>query len=87
MDVDARLLRAPPAPRDVAELRKVAAEQSDLVTRPQRLSAGMTDAAIQWRLDRKWWVRLHPGVYLTVPGRDDWWVTALAAFLAVDDAA
>ena len=30
---------------------------------------------------------MHPGVYLTVPGRDDWWTRALAAQLAVDDSA
>ena len=30
---------------------------------------------------------MHAGVYLTVPGRDDWWTRALAAQLAVDDSA
>ena len=47
----------------------------------------MTDAAIEWRLERGWWVRLHLGVYLTVPGRDDWWTRAVAAQLATEDSA
>lgn len=42
----------------------------------------MTDAAIEWRLARGRWVRAHPGVYLTTPGRDDWWTRAYAAHLA-----
>jgi hypothetical protein len=69
------------------ELASVAEEQLGLVTRAQCLCAGLTDPAIHWRLERRRWVRVHPGVYLTAPGRDDWWVRALAAFLAVDDAA
>lgn len=87
MEPDARRLGAPPLPRDLAELIQVAEEQFGLVTRVQCLAAGLTEPAIQWRIERRRWVRIHPGVYLTVPGRDDWWVRAVAAFLAVDDAA
>lgn len=84
---EARTLGAPPRPRDLTGLKGVVEEQFGLVTRGQCLSAGMTDAAIQWRVERGWWVRVHPGVYLTIPGRDDWWTVALAAQLAVDDSA
>ena len=41
----------------------------------------MTDRAIEWRLGRGWWLRVHPGVYLTTPGRDDWEMRAVAALL------
>jgi hypothetical protein len=47
----------------------------------------MTDRAIRWRLERGRWVLVHQGVYLTVPGRDDWHTGALAAQLAVPDSA
>jgi hypothetical protein len=82
-----RVLGAPLSARDRSELDRVAKEQSGLLTRRQCLAAGMTDDAVAWRLERGWWVGMHPGVYLTVPGRDDWWTRALAAQLAVDDAA
>src|SRR6478609_10315121 len=84
---DTRVLGAPVPPRDRPDLDRVATEQSGLLTRQQCLGAGLTDDAIRWRLERGWWVAMHPGVYLTVPGRDDWWTRALAAQLAVDDAA
>ena len=82
-----RVLGAPAPPRDRPDLDRVAKEQSGLLTRRQCLVAGMTDDAVRWRLERGWWVGMHPGVYLTIPGRDDWWTRALAAQLAVDDAA
>jgi hypothetical protein len=82
-----RVLGAPPPPRDLRELAEVASEQRCLVTRTQCVGAGMSAAAIRWRLDRGWWAAVHPGVYLTVPGRDDWWMNALAAQLYVGDAA
>src|SRR5690242_1508819 len=83
---EARLLGAPGLPKDLADLQRVADEQFRLLTRPQCRAAGMSDAAIAWRLERGWWVRLHLGVYLTVPGRDGWWIGAVAAQLAVEDA-
>jgi hypothetical protein len=43
----------------------------------------MTGKAVRWKLDRGLWTRALPGVYQTVPGRDDWHSTALAAQLAV----
>lgn len=84
---DARTLGAPVPPRNLADLERVAKEQLGLLTRGQCLGAGMSDDAIKWRVRRGWWVTVHPGVYLTVPGRDDWWLRALAAQLAIDDAA
>lgn len=66
-----RVLGAPVPPRDRPDLDRVAKEQSGLLTRRQCLVAGMTDDAVRWRLERGWWVGMHPGVYLTVPGRDD----------------
>lgn len=82
-----RVLGAPMPPRDRSELDAVAKEQFGLLTRSQCLGAGLTDDAVGWRLERGWWVAVHPGVYLTVPGREDWWTRALAAQLAVGDAA
>lgn len=84
---DARTLGAPVPPRNLADLERVAKEQFGLLTRGQCLGAGMSDDAIKWRVRRGWWVTVNPGVYLTVPGRDDWCLRALAAQLAIDDAA
>ena len=82
-----RTLGAPPTPFDLRTLADVALEQRGLLTRGQCLSAGMTDRAIRWRLQRHRWMTVHHGVYLTIPGRDDWHTTALAAQLAVPDSA
>ncbi len=57
--------------------------QSGLVTRDQALTGGLTDKAIRWRLESGRWLRLHPGVYLTEPGRNDWSMHAVAALLHV----
>jgi hypothetical protein len=49
-----------------------AAEQQDgLISRPQALALGMTDAAIAWRLRTRRWQRVLPGVYATFSGRLD----------------
>jgi very-short-patch-repair endonuclease len=84
---DARTLGAPPAPTSVDQLQRVAAEQHALLTRRQCLTAGLTDKAIRWRLQRGWWVVVHHGVYLTQPGANDWRTSAVAAQLAVPDSA
>ncbi|CAN7263885.1 type IV toxin-antitoxin system AbiEi family antitoxin domain-containing protein [Knoellia sp. LjRoot47] len=65
-------------------LRRAADSQRDLLTRAQCLAAGLTDDTLRWRVDSGRWKRLHTGVYLTVPGRDDWRTSALAALLFVD---
>ena len=41
----------------------------------------MTERAIDWRLSSGRWAAVHPGVYLTMPGRDDWEMRAVAALL------
>jgi predicted transcriptional regulator of viral defense system/very-short-patch-repair endonuclease len=89
MDVGpaARILGAPPLPSSPDQLLAVAAEQHGLVTRPQCLAAGLTDKVIRWRLERGWWVVVHHGVYLTEPGRNDWYTRAIGAQLAVQDSA
>ena len=86
-DIGGRLLGAPNLPRTMHELVAVAHDQRGLVTRQQCLTAGLSDHAIRWRLDRRGWTTVHHGVYLTVPQRDDWYTTALAAQLAVPDSA
>ncbi len=47
----------------------------------------MSAKAVRWKLDRDLWVRVHPGIYQTLPGRDDWHTDALAAQLAVSGSA
>ena len=47
----------------------------------------MSTKAVRWRLERQLWVRVHPGVYQTLPGRDDWHTDALTAQLAVPGSA
>src|SRR3954454_10064187 len=84
---DARILGAPPLPASLGQLLVVAAEQHGLVTRPQCLAAGLTDKAIRWRLERRWWVVVHHGVYLTEPGRNERYTRAIGAQLAVPDSA
>ncbi|CCH77889.1 conserved hypothetical protein [Nostocoides japonicum T1-X7] len=73
---------------DWAQLRKHADAQCDLLTRSQCLQAGLTDGTIQHRLRSGRWLTAHPGVYLTAPGRRDWFVRAMGLFLyAGNDAA
>ena len=84
---DHRTLGAPAPPRDLEALARVAVEQRGLLTRVQCLGAGMSGKAVRWRVDRGVWVRVHPGVYQTRPGRDDWHTQALAAQLAVPGSA
>ena len=84
---DYRVLGAPAPPRDETELLATSAEQRGLVTRSQCLGAGMSPKAVRWKLDRHRWVRVHLGVYQTLPGRDDWHTDALAAQLAVPGSA
>jgi hypothetical protein len=80
-------LGAPPLVRSLDDLAVARNEQRGLVTRAQCLSAGLTSKAIEWRLATGRWRRVLPGVYQTMPGRDDWWTSALAAQLAVPQAA
>jgi hypothetical protein len=60
-----------------------AAAQLGLVTRSQALGAGLTEAAVRWRVESGRWVAVQRGVYSTTPGRDDWESRALAALLRI----
>ena len=80
-------LGAPPLVRNVHDLEIAIHEQRGLVTRAQCRAAGLTSKAIEWRLTSGRWVRVHPGVYQTAPGRNDWWTGALAAQLAIPGSA
>src|SRR5690348_12363101 len=80
---EGRTLGAPPSPTTVDQLRNTAAEQHGLLTRRQCLSAGLSDEAIRWRLERGRWLVVHHGVYLTEPGGHSWHTRALAAQPAV----
>jgi hypothetical protein len=71
-------------PIDSTLLQACARRQRDLLTRRQCLDAGMSARALDWRVASGRWARLHPGVYLTRPGRDDWHTRALAALLYAD---
>ena len=66
---------------DWAMLRRYADRQADLVTRAQCIEAGLTDNVLAHRLATARWLRVHDGVFLTKPGRDDWLSRALAALL------
>ena len=57
------------------------AGQYGLVTRAQALGGGVTRKAVACHLEAGRWVVVHPGVYLTTPGRSDWPVRSMAALL------
>jgi len=57
--------------------------QAGLVTRAQALTAGVGVEALRWAVTSGRWATVHPGVYLTTPGRDDWEVRAVGALLSV----
>jgi hypothetical protein len=67
---------------DWAALASTRRRQCELLTRRQCLAAGMTEHALRWRVSSGRWLRMHAGVFLTRPGRDDWLTTAVAALLA-----
>lgn len=73
-------------PVDWGRLRRLADRQADLLTRSQCRSAGLSEAALKWRVSSGRWTRVHGGVFLTRPGRADWLVEATGALLRVDDA-
>lgn len=64
-----------------ALLRARAAGQSGLLTRSQALLGGLPAKAVEWRLRSGRWSVVHPGVYQTMPGREDWDTLAVAALL------
>ena len=62
-------------------LRARIAGQAGLVTRAQAIDGGLTAEAIEWQIRRGRWVRVIPGIYQTLAGRDDWETRAVAALL------
>jgi hypothetical protein len=72
---------------DWGQLHRDAERHGDLLTRQQCLEAGLSDAAMQWRVSSRRWVRLHPGVFLTKPGHQDWEVAATVLDVARDGSA
>ncbi|HVD23541.1 MAG TPA: type IV toxin-antitoxin system AbiEi family antitoxin domain-containing protein, partial [Lapillicoccus sp.] len=84
---DYRVLGSPNPPRNAEQLRLTSAEQRGLLTRRQCLEAGMSSKSVRWKLERGLWVRVHPGVYQTLPGKDDWHTGAMAGLLAVPGSA
>lgn len=69
--------------KDSPRLRAQVSGQAGLIGRGQALAAGIGDEAIRWAVASGRWTAVHPGVYLTTPGRDDWEVRAVAALLFV----
>ncbi|MGN6754289.1 MAG: hypothetical protein ACTHJJ_17240 [Intrasporangium sp.] len=59
------------------------AGQSGLVSRAQALAGGYSAAKLRWKVQSGRWIAIHPAVYLTEPGRDDWETRAVAALLFV----
>jgi hypothetical protein len=68
-------------------VRDLAAGQKFLVTRPQVLDLGGTDAAINRRLNSGRWVLIQAGVYQTDQRRGGWEDRLLSAVLAAGDRA
>src|SRR5688500_11952488 len=65
-------VHSPAAPQLSMDLSTLARQQHGLVTRAQAIDQGLSREAVRWRLDRGWWRRVHPGVYLTHSGELDW---------------
>ena len=76
-------MRADRVVEETPLLRARVSGQAGLVTRTQARAAGIGDEAIRWAVEVGRWVAVHPGIYLTRPGRDDWEVRAVAAMLFV----
>jgi hypothetical protein len=64
-------------------LRRIIAEQADVVTRPQVLRAGVSRNTIASKVKHGLWQQLHPGVYGAFTGEISWraslWAAALYA--------
>lgn len=65
-------------PREMAELVE---RQAGVVARQQLLDLGMSSSAIAHRVRSSRWASLHPGVYLTLPGRESFLVPLWGALL------
>ena len=66
---------------------RFAVHQKGLLTRPQGQEAGLTDKAIQHRLETGRWGLMHPGVYRIAGTESSWEQALLAAVLAAGEGA
>jgi hypothetical protein len=65
----------------VNELEMILKDQDRIVSRRQALDAGLSRAALEWKLRCGRWVTVHPGVYAAQTGRLTWQQRAWAAVL------
>lgn len=72
---------------DWRPLRHLASRQYGVLTRSQCLAAGLDDEFLRWRVQSRRWLRLHPGAYLTLPGKEGWRTSAFAVLLAAQSTA
>jgi hypothetical protein len=66
---------------------RFAVHQRGLLTRPQGQNAGLSDKAIQHRIETGRWGLMHPGVYRIAGSESSWEQALLAAVLAAGDGA
>ena len=69
---------------DMEHIHRLQGQQLGLLTRSQALAAGMTPAAIVWKLRCGEWVTRRRGVYASASVQPTAAHTALAAILTVD---
>lgn len=74
-------------PPDHRALLATVPRQCGLVTMAQCRAMGLTEKAVRCKIGSGRWVAIHPGIYQTLPGRQDWHTTAMAALLACGEGA
>ena len=72
---------------DREALNALALGQFALLIRRQLIAHGVPARRIDWKVRSKRRVTVHPGVYLTAPGRNDRPMRSMAAVLAAVDGA
>ena len=77
----------PGQPLDDDEFAALVDLQRAVVTMPQCRAAGMSHKRVRGAVVSGRWRLLSRGVYLTLPGRDDWLTRAIAALLACGEEA
>jgi hypothetical protein len=63
------------------EIGWILRDQDGVISRRQALDAGLSRAALEWKLRRGQWVTVHSGVYAAQTGRLSWQQRAWAAVL------
>lgn len=66
---------------DLWEMAELVERQAGVVSRPQLIALGLGSSAISHRVRSGRWLTLHPGVYATYTGRDDFAVHLWGALL------